>query len=413
MDRSRIVMGLACVSILGASIAGAGRAQPPAGEVADPEPDAPGTAPAIERPEALAGFFAALARSARGRGVTRVTHLGDSSIGMDGLPHVLRTSFQAAFGDAGPGYVLLQPHSANYLNRTATLQVDAPWDLCFIIRRCLRDGHYGLGGVTVESTGGARSVIRPRQGHPVSRAELWYAAQPRGGEIDFHFGAGSATTVDTRSDALEDRWRELHRELGRHAAIVRAAGHGRARAYGVVLENDGPGVVWDTLSMIGAFTPRLLAHDEAHFASQLAHRGSDLVVLNYGGNDLRRIAGRGADEAALRDETGRLLARVRRAVPRAGCLLVGINDHARSGGAQVLPEHVEAIERAQRAAAAEAGCAYWSTLSAMGGAATFRNWRRLGLASGDGKHLSPRGRQVIGHRLFAALQAAGRARRRR
>lgn len=377
----------------------------------DPEPDAPGEAPEIERPEALQGFFDALERTERTGSITRVSHLGDSSIGMDGLPHVLRGRFQQVYGDAGPGFVLLQPHSGDYLNRAAALSVAAPWHLCFIIHRCQRDGRYGLGGVTVASRGRARSMIRPRDGRQVSRAELWYHAHPRGGRLELRIGAGVSAEIRTRAAEPEDRWHELRREPGPHSVYVRAEGSGLSRAYGVVLENDGPGVVWDTLSMIGAFTPRLLEHDEAHFVGQLRHRAPDLVVLNYGGNDLRRLVGGRADEAQLREETTRVLRRVHDALPDAGCLLMGINDHARSGGAAVGPTHVEAVERAQRAAAAEVGCAYWSTVGAMGGTRTFAAWQRRGLAASDGKHLSPRGRQIVGHRLFAALEHARLTRR--
>jgi lysophospholipase L1-like esterase len=376
----------------------------------EPMPEAPGMTPPIEHPEHLVPFYAALARTAaRERGaITRVTHLGDSSIGMDGLPHFLRTSFQSDYGDAGPGYVLLQPHGPSYINRTVSLHNRTPWqDLCFIIHRCRRDGHYGLGGVTVESNGGAETLIQPREGRAVTRAELWYLAQPRGGQIEFRFG-GEGIELQTRADALEDRWHVLERAAGEHPVRVVAEGRGLSRAYGVVLENEGPGVVWDTLSMVGAFTNRLLAHDESHFARQLQHRDPDLVVLNYGGNDLRRIIGRGVTQDGLTEETHSLLARVRAAVPSAGCLVVGINDHEQSGEAEVEPQHVSTVIAAQRAAAARAGCAFWDQTAAMGGPRSFAAWHRRGLASDDRKHLSPQGRRVIAARLAAAILAARR-----
>lgn len=369
----------------------------------------PGATPPIENPGAIAPLHAALARTLAEGTVTRVIHMGDSSIGMDGLPHVLRTAFQSRYGDAGPGFVLLQPHSPNYRNRTVSLRNRTEWDLCFIIRRCLRDGHYGLGGVSVSSRGGAVTTIVPRDERIVSRAELWYAAHPRGGDILFRFGRGAATRIATRAPALEDRWYRLARDPGSHGVQVQASGNGLSRAYGVVLENDGPGVVWDTLSMIGAFTNRLLAHDEAHFAGQLAHRDPDLVVLSFGGNDLRRVVGRVVDEEGLRDETERLLTRVRRGVPDAGCLVLGIIDHQRSGRLEVAPDRVELVIRAQRAAAQRAGCAFYDTVAAMGGAGSYAAWRRRGLAASDGKHLSPRGRRVIGARLFEALMHAAGA----
>ncbi len=383
-------------------------AQPPAGGPAPARTDAPGATPAVERPAALRPFFEALARTRRERTITRVTHLGDSSIGLDDLPHRIRRAFQERHGDAGPGYVLLQAHTGNYAHRALWLMSDPPWDMCFIVNRCARDGRYGLGGVTVRSSGGASSDISLRAGVSVSRAELWYASHPTGGRIAFRFGRGDAAfeRVETRGAALEDRWRELRREPGHHNVRVSADGGGMARAYGVVLETEGPGVVWDSISMIGAFTPRLLAADEAHFASQLAHRDPSLVVLNFGGNDLRRLIGGRVDEARFTTETADVLGRVRRAVPRAGCLLIGINDHRLSGNATVEPRHVQAIVSAQRAAAARAGCAFWDTYAAMGGPGSFGRWERLGLSSNDGKHLSPRGREVIANRLVAAMDHA-------
>jgi lysophospholipase L1-like esterase len=414
MNKRRITLGLALATAFCAVSAAADPvevrqpAPQPTSGIAEPRPDVPGTTPAIEgEPRLLRSFYAALARTERREAgaITRITHLGDSSIGMDGLPHPLRVHFQRQFGDAGPGYVLLQPHDENYVNRTVTLRNPRRWqELCFIIRRCRRDGHYGLGGVTVESNGGADTTIRPRDGRLVTRAELWYAGQPRGGRIGFRFG-DAEETIETAADALEDRWRVLERPPGDHVVRVQAMGGGRVRGYGVVLENEGPGVVWDTLSMVGAFTHRLLLADEAHFARQLAHRDPDLVILNYGGNDLRRLVGRAVDRPGLTEETRLLLARIRRASPDTACLVVGINDHRASGEADVTPRHVQDVLGAQRDAAAQAGCVFWDTTAAMGGPGSFAQWHRRGLAAGDMKHLSEAGRRVIADRLFAALMA--------
>ena len=52
--------------------------------------------------------------------------------------------------------------------------------------------------------------------------------------------------------------------------------------FGLVLETDGPGLVWESVSMIGAFTKRLNGFDTDHIAGQVAHRSADLLVLNFG-----------------------------------------------------------------------------------------------------------------------------------
>ncbi len=372
----------------------------------EPMPERPGRTPSIEHPEALASFFESLARTAAGDGITRVTHLGDSSIGTDGIPHALRRRFQAELGDAGPGFVLLQAHTHSYVNRTVQIRIRAHWSLCYIIHRCRHDGRYGLGGVTVESRGAASTLIRPRSPRVVSRAEVWYLAQPDGGRLEARFG-DRAVTVDTAAEQPEDRTLVIEREPGEHP--LRVTARGRVRAYGVVLENEGPGVVWDTLSMRGALTPRLLEQDRTHFAGQLVRRDPDLVVLSYGGNDLARIVRGDIAGDDLREETYRVIARIRAAVPRASCLVVGIGDHLRSGASIVRPRHVEAVLAAQRAAASQGGCAFWDTTAAMGGTRTYARWRRERLATSDGRHLAEAGRRVIAARLYAALAHARRA----
>jgi lysophospholipase L1-like esterase len=381
----------------------------------EPEPNDPREARfPIDDPggTALDHFYDALARTddaAPGTpdALTRVVHMGDSSIGMDQLPHYLRRPFQERFGDGGTGFVLLQPHSPSYRNQTVQLATPSPWDFCFIIFRCLRDGHYGLGGVAATSRGGATTVIRTgRDGDHVrtaSRAELWYAGQPRGGRVELRIDRGEPIVIDTEAPALEARYHEVDLEPGPHHVRVRAIGGGLVRAYGVVLENDGPGVVWDTLSMIGAFTPRLLDQDEAHFRDQLERRRANLVVLGYGGNDLRRFAGRGVPADQIREETRQLIERVRSS--GASCLLTSIVEHVFSGQARITSDDVEALVNAQREAAHQAGCAYFDVYAAMGGRGSFLEWQRRGLAADDGKHLSPAGRRRVAELIYEALLA--------
>jgi len=60
------------------------------------------------------------------------------------------------------------------------------------------------------------------------------------------------------------------------------------------------------------------------------------------------------------------------------------------------------IKEAQKAAALEAGCAYWDLFEVMGGANSILTWTKKGLASHDG-HFSSKGQKLIGKELFNAL----------
>lgn len=368
---------------------------------------------AIEDPTgtALAGFHAALARTeAKELGaITRVLHMGDSSIGLDGVPHAIRRRMQDRFGDGGAGFVLLGRRSPNYKNNAATIEANDAWEICYIAYLCRGDGHYGLGGHAFRAATGARTTLRTKSsgayGRVVSRFELWYAGHPSGGRVRLRVDRGEPELIDTRAEKLEDRWHELRLEAGAHSFTVEAAGHGRVNLYGAVLETDGPGVVWDTVSMIGAFTKRLHGFDDAHVAKQIAHRSPDLLVLSYGGNDLRRFVSGSADADAYKDEYREVIRKLRAGKPTMSCLVISVIDHGRSGTYTVEPRHTEAMVQAQREVAFEEGCAFFDSVGAMGGPGSLRKWlqRSPRLAEPDLKHLNHRGRDRMGEMIFEAL----------
>lgn len=363
----------------------------------------------------LVPFYEALGRTdAKQPGaITRVTHLGDSSIGHDGLPHAIRTRMQDRFGDGGAGFVLIDRASinTNYSSKVASMATTTAWEACFLTNLCKRDGRYGLGGHTFWASGDASSVIstmsKGTYGTTASKIELWYLAQPRGGRIRLKIDGSEPEVVPTLADAPEDRWHVIDVEPGPHRITVSAAGGGQARAYGLVLETDGPGLVWESVSMIGAFTKRLNGFDTDHIAGQVAHRSPDLLVLNFGGNDLRRLVGGSVTPEEYEQEYGEALDRLKARRPAQPCLIVGVIDHGKSGSYTVAPEVVDTMIATQRKIAFDHGCAFFDTVAAMGGAGSLRKWRERSpsLAEPDLKHLNNRGRDLIGKLMYQALVA--------
>lgn len=369
---------------------------------------------AIEDPSgtALDGFFAALARTDADvpGALTRVMHLGDSSIGLDGLPHAIRKRMQARFGDGGAGFVYLGRESENYQHKAVMLTASG-WSICYIAYHCDPNGHYGFGGHVFRGREGARTRLRTRKagvpGDTVSRFELWYQTEPRGGPLKLRVDGEPWQTIDTRSDEVAAKWHTIDVEPGAHTLDVRHGGSGRPRAFGVVMETDGPGVVWDTLSMIGAFTRRLLFFDAEHLGEQLAHRSPDLLVFGFGGNDLRRFVTGSVDEDTFVGEIREVLARVRHGRPQLSCLVVSIVDHARAGRFDVARRYTAAVVAAQREAAFAEGCAFFDAVAAMGGPGSIRAWRKRSppLAEPDLQHLSMHGRDRLGEMIFDGLMA--------
>lgn len=374
----------------------------------------------LPHPEALDGFFARLTGSDLGYAgaITRAVHWGDSVIANDNVTSTLRELMQARFGDAGHGFHLLARPTASYRHRGVRFYDGEAWSRCYIINDCKSDGRYGLGGTTVWSAGGARSKYATASdstnGLKVSRFELWYAAEPRAGvvriTIDDREPAFLETALPDGEKGIVDRVERYTLEDGPHTIDVRAGGKGKVRLYGVVLERDVPGVVWDEMSQLGAFSSRMLNFDPEHVQGQVEMRDPALLVFQFGGNDLLL---KKSQLERYESQYREMIARFRGAAPAEGepdrrrdCLVVSPLDHGeRVGGRIESVAMMEPITEVQRRVAAAEGCAFFDTWAAMGGKNSVARWRKSHppLVSGDLAHLTDAGQRALGKMIYLAL----------
>ena len=355
-------------------------------------------------------FFARLAKSEAGieGAVTRVIHWGDSAIGVDGIPGEIRKRMQARFGNSGHGFHLMEPPNTSYRHKEVEFRTNEGWKRCFIINKCADDGRYGLGGVVFRSFAGAESWFAPDKKYgagEVSRFVLHYLAQPEGGDLRLKVDGGESQTLNTAAAVAEERFHEIKVPRGMHELSVRATGNGQVKAFGVTMERDVPGVVWDGLALVGAFTKRLEEYDETHLEKTLDAREVDLVVLTFGGNDMVRKISSKTYEAEYRT----VIQKIKKARPEAACLIMSPLDHAKSDGVTIesLPI-VPRLVAAQRRVAQSEGCAFFSTYDAMGGKGSAARWnkRKPRLISGDLGHATPAGHKVVGDMVYRAILEA-------
>lgn len=368
----------------------------------------------IEDPDGVAmrAFYDALHRTASGQpgAITRVAHFGDSSIALDGITQTVRRDLQRRFGDAGHGWLLVARGFLPYRHHDIRHDSSDGWRLMEITRLPLEDGRYGLGGYQARSIVGARATFQTAEheapvGRSVSRFDVYYQRHARGGRFEIRVDDGAPILVDTRGEPTSDEVHRVSVPDGPHRFELRTVGHGESRLYGVVLERDGPGVVYDSLGMVGARASRFLGFDPEHLRRQLELRGTHLVVIGYGGNDAD-------DERTVEqfESDFRRVARlVRQARPEASCLLFAPLDQAERderGQIRTMPT-VPRIVAAMRAAARAEGCAFFDTWSAMGGEGAMARWFRARprLAFGDFRHATPAGYRVIGNMFYRALLA--------
>jgi lysophospholipase L1-like esterase len=340
--------------------------------------------------------------------ITRASQWGDSVLGGDGLTDALRKRMQARFGDSGHGFHTLNRYHVGYRHLGVRFEDRGGWDSCFVIFKCRPDGRYGYAGVSTASNGSGRSFWRTTSegfGSKASRFELWYAKYPTGGGLDVKVDGKVRRVVDTRSAELGDGVEIVQVEDGPHEFEVSALGGGPARGYGVVIERDSPGVVWDECSLIGSFTQRMDYQEASHIAEQVRRRDTDLLVFMLGGNDVQR-GDLERSTRAYEEEYLRVIRKFRAGKPQTSCLIMSLTDHGQRIGQSIRTRpNVPRLVAAQRRVAEEEGCAFFNTFEAMGGMNAIERWYRAKprLAAADFIHPTAAGQAVIATMAYRAL----------
>lgn len=356
-------------------------------------------------------FYEALERTARGEdgAITRVGHYGDSSIATDLITSTVRENLQARFGDAGHGFVLAAKGYIPYKHR-GVRQSSNPeaWETREVVRRQDRTGRYGYGGVQSRAMRGAWARIgtakRGEVGTQASRFDIYYEEHPRGGKFTVRLDDDERKTVSTKAEQRGDGVYSITAPDGPHSIEFRYFRGGPVSFYGVAVERDGPGVVYDSLGLVGARANRLLNFDADHIADQMKRRQVNLIVLGFGGNE----ASDDRPEEAFYEDFLEVLRQMRQGRDDLGCLVFSPLDQAtrERGRIRTLPT-IPRIVAAQRRAAFDSGCAFYDTWQAMGGENAMRRWykARPRLAMGDFRHATPAGYEIIGNMFYKALLA--------
>lgn len=364
----------------------------------------------IEDPtgHALDSFYERLAHTDRKEtgAITRILHYGDSIIASDYVSGTARRRLQARFGDAGHGFVLIANAWQWYFHNDVTHAADGAWTASRLRGPIAPDGFYGLGGVSFTSYGGGiawfGTATHGDFGRRVSRFDLYYLEQPGGGTVEMSLHGGPQERFSTRGDAKVGRVHSIRTADGEASLSVRAAG-GPVRLFGVALERDRPGVVYDALGSHGAMAVFWQRQNREHWKEEMNLRDPALVILEFGTNesDLWRL-----DRAEYEHVISDLIDEMHEIAPRASVLLVSPLDRAEVKGGKVVTRRVILdLVAIQRRAAAAHGAAFWSAFDAMGGEGSMARWVRTRpqLAGSDLTHPTPRGAEVLGDMLSDAI----------
>src|SRR5688572_16897546 len=362
---------------------------------------------------ALEQFFRGLdaAEKQQQNGRVLMAFFGDSHTASDSMTSRIRQTFQAKFGDAGRGLVAAgRPAARHYYQRDVRYGASGAW-------KAAVGGHrdpepFGIAGLRVYGERkGAQLWVETcadcPAGKTVAQFEILYLAAPERGTLKYRVDEQPWQTLPMKTQPIEAPHPArvvIAVPDGPHKLTMEHSGGGPIDLFGVVLERQQPGVIVDSLGVVGRRLGSLRSWDWSIIGEQLATRDPRLVVLQYGTNesddpdlDLEALA-------KYYDET---ILRIRAAAPTASILILGPPDMGvREAGKacdrmkppkrnkpkptdepapadvqDVIPEcqwrtpgAIREIIAVEHAAAVRNKVAFFDTFAAMGGADKMNEW---------------------------------------
>ena len=370
-----------------------------------PPPALKTTVQAIEEPpnkQALVKFFRALRRTQQKQpgAITRVCHWGDSQIVSDNITSTIRLHLQQKFGDAGHGFLMVG-HPASY-NHANVWHWSKGWSFAGVAQGFQKDHWYGIAGLhAVSGRFGPVARYKTKAEYPVgkhvSRFQVSYLQHGLGGRFQLRVDGVLQQTVNTRGEPKQEKLLDIRLADGVHKFGLQNIGFGVNRFFGVALERDTPGIIYDSLGLKGAQLHDLLKNDNAHWTRQLAWRKPDLMVFGFGTNESYQ-------EIPIRKYPpmwSKLIRQLRQARPQASCLVLGPVDRVHMY--KYSHPRTKPLRDAMRQVALAEGCAFWDTYAAMGGNKAALKWRKADLMWGDLAHMNPKGGKKLGGLIAKAL----------
>lgn len=358
--------------------------------------------------DGLAPFMRALGdlRSDARRTPVRVVHLGDSLIASDYITDMVRDRLQERFGSGGPGFLYIHRlASAGRGTRAGTASTDG-WKMERLVDTHWPKDRVGWTGVAFSTSGPAQATRYSVEG--AREAELFFLAQPANGAVQVAVDGKNTQRLQTRAFGPKSEAAFARLRLPEGAKTLTLTASGKTELHGVSVESGTPGVVYDTVGLLGGMAEVYLRAQPQAFRAQLKHRKPSLVVLMVGGNEAFFLSRERTTVDEVRSQMKELVSRVRSAVPDAACLVMSpIDAGVRTmSGELVTRRHSAEVTEVFREEARDGGCAFYDTLAAMGGEGSALKWLESGLMLEDLVHPRVRGSNLLGHLFDLALQRA-------
>ena len=345
-------------------------------------------------------FFAAL-DNARNKQM-RILHYGDSQIEEDRITGTLRNGLQERFGGSGPG---LLPFGNPYytLNYSQSSTATLHKTMIFSDGARRNDSRYGIMGQCARMDTSVFTTVSPSRNNTGRNRSFRRLTLLAGnvGSVNLKCGNASYKLGPVKDASGVGR---IVVDLPDSSLRVRFSTWGSADVYGFQLD-DTLGVCVDNIPMRSCSGTVFTRISSAQLKEYMETDNVRLIILQFGGNSMpyRKT---GASISEYKTSIEKQIRHLRSLAPRASILFIGPSDMSTNvrGKMQTYP-HLPMMVDSLKAAANNAGAAYWDMYSAMGGDGSMVEWvkARPQLAGNDYVHFTPKGAEAVGEMLFETL----------
>jgi len=356
----------------------------------------------------MAHFYARLAELLRGKASdhVRIGVFGDSNTTRDFITGEMRRVLQKKLGDGGHGFVALAKPWVWYRHMDVQHGFSSgTWEAFAISTNPALDGYHGFAGIAAQSRfKGATSWVATALdeapiGRTVSALDVHYLRRSGNGSFEVKIDGDVKATIETGDVGPGETvagFRRFDVEDAPHKVSFSQNGSKPVRLFGVTMERTAPGVLVDSLGVVGVNIQMMATKNDAKVVkATLARRKYDLVIFLTGTNE--------ASLPEKHDEWMKTMIDLhRQANPDVSILVMSPPDHM-----EITDTHSSArivrVSNEKRTIAEKNRAAFWDFREAMGGDASIKSFSRKKWALPDLIHLTEPGGLYMGDRVAFAL----------
>lgn len=343
------------------------------------------------------------------KGRVNIAHIGDSHIQADHFSGSIRQKMQRKFGNAGRG--LIFPYRVAKSNEPASYKTTShsTWDYK---RNVFYDKPLpiGVSGFTIESSDSLSEINllvkdQPGLGYAFTKFSLFHEKGINNYDItvcdDLNcelktFRASDKTNNPFVSTASFDK---PMRQIILRSKRTDTVNQNATRIYGMLLENDSSGVLYNMIGVNGAEYRHY--NMSKYFKDQLSYLNSDLVIISMGTNEA--FYGR-LDKDLFYKNIDSLVMNIKAANPNASVLITTPADSYKRGRkGRIKNPDVKVAKETIIQYCKDHNMAYWDLYEVMGGYGSMGKWYLAKLTAKDRVHFTGRGYQIHGDLFYTAF----------